>query len=66
MWATKYAIWMGHCLGKTPWGNSDLGVALGTTEVKTSKTSSILGQMGQAGSLLGSMQRKNIDGMVIW
>lgn len=38
---------MDRCLETTPWGNSDVGVALGTPEVKTSIISSIFGQMGQ-------------------
>jgi hypothetical protein len=48
------AIGVGRCLGTTLWDSSDLGVAPGTAEVRTTITFSILTPMEQVRSLWAS------------
>ena len=54
-----------HCLGTSPWTNNDLGVAPGTTKVRTCMTSLIFAGMGQVKSPSASKEIVDVDGVAV-
>ena len=58
------AMWMGRCLGTTPWDSSEMEMAPMTAEVRKTITSLILAQMEQVSSQSTCTQRVDVDGVV--